>query len=67
MASEAGKALYQKRAICECIDARWRTWGLYQVTVRGCEKVRAVVSWYALTNNILQGHRLALAAAPAPT
>jgi len=27
--------------------------------VRGFEKVRAVVLWYALTNNILQGHRLA--------
>lgn len=59
MASKAGKAQYQLRSICECIHARWRNWGLRQLTVRGIEKVRAVVLWYALTNNILQGHRLA--------
>jgi transposase/vacuolar-type H+-ATPase subunit H len=61
MASEAGKARYKPRAICECIHARWRNWDLRQLTVRGIEKVRAVVLWYALTNNILQGNRLATA------
>src|SRR6266581_3475362 len=61
MASEAGKARYKSRSICECIHARWRNWDLRQLTVRGFEKVRAVVLWYALTNNILQGHRLARA------
>ena len=61
MASEAGKAQYKPRSICECIHARWRNWDLRQLTVRGMEKVRAVVLWYALTNNILQGHRLASA------
>jgi transposase len=61
MASEAGKAQYKIRTICECIHARWRNWGLRQVTVRGIKKVRNVVLWYALTNNILQGHRLAMA------
>lgn len=61
MASEAGKALYKRRSICECIHARWRNWDLRQLTVRGIEKVRAVVLCYALTNNILQGHRLASA------
>ena len=59
MASEDGKAQYRARTICECIHARWRNWDLRQLTVRGIEKVRAVVLWYALTNNILQGHRLA--------
>jgi transposase len=59
MASEAGKAQYKTRSICECIHARWRNWDLRQLTVRGIEKVRAVVLWYALTNNILQGHHLA--------
>jgi transposase len=59
MASEAGKAQYRARSICECIHARWRNWNLRQLTVRGIDKVRAVVLWYALTNNILQGHRLA--------
>lgn len=59
MASEAGKAQYKARSICECIHARWRNWGLRQLTVRGIEKVRTVVLWYALSNNILQAHRLA--------
>jgi transposase len=61
MASHAGKAQYKDRTICECIHARWRNWDLRQVTVRGIEKVRAVVLWYALTNNILEGRRLATA------
>lgn len=59
MASGEGKQQYQLRSICECIHARWRNWNLRQLTVRGIEKVRSVVLWYALTNNILQGHRLA--------
>jgi transposase len=58
MASEAGKAQYKSRTICECIHARWRNWDLRQLTVRGIEKVRAVVLCYALANNILQGYRL---------
>ena len=61
MGSEAGKAQYKPRSICECIHARWRNWDLRQLPVRGLDKVRAVVLCYALTNNILQGHRLACA------
>ncbi len=59
MASDAGKAQYKPRSVCECIHARWRNWDLRQLTVRGIEKVRAIALWHALTNNILQGHRLA--------
>jgi transposase len=61
MGSKAGKAQYKPRSICECIHARWRNWDLRHLTVRGLEEVRAVVLCYALTNNILQGHRLACA------
>lgn len=61
MQSEAGQAQYKSRSICECIHARWRNWGLRQLLVRGMQKVRAVALLYALTNNILQGHRLARA------
>jgi transposase len=61
MASEAGQAQYKRRAICECIHARWRNWDLRQLPVRGIERVRAVVLWYALANNIIQGHRMATA------
>lgn len=59
MGSQAGQAQYKVRTICECIHARWRNWHLRQLPVRGIEKVRAVVLCHALTNNILQGHRLA--------
>jgi transposase len=59
METEAGKAQYKVRTICECIHARWRNWGLRQLAVRGIERVRAIVLLYALTNNVLQGHRLA--------
>ena len=62
MASEAAKAFYRTRAICECIHARWRNWNL-RLAVRGLAKVRTVMLWQALANNILQGHRLAGAAA----
>jgi hypothetical protein len=58
MASDEAKAWYKTRGIGECIHARWRHWDLVQVTVRGLHKVRNVALWYALTNNILQGHRL---------
>jgi transposase len=58
MGSEAGQAQYKSRSVCECIHARWRNWGLRHLLVRGIERVRAVVLLYALTNNVLQGHRL---------
>ena len=61
MASDAGKEQYKERSKCECIHARWRNWDLWQLTVRGIEKARSVVLLYALTNNILQGYRLAAA------
>jgi transposase len=60
MASDEGKALYAIRVICECIHARWRNWGLRQVTVRGTEKVRGVAILYAFTNNVLQGFRMVM-------
>jgi transposase len=62
MASEQAQAQYRLRAVCECIHARWRNWNLIRLTVRGLKKVRAVILWYALANNILQAPRLAAAA-----
>jgi transposase len=58
MASEEGQARYKRRGIAECVHARWRNWNLNRLTVRGSDKVKAVMLWYALANNILQGHRL---------
>jgi transposase len=61
MASPQGQAVYRKRSICECIHARWRNWNLIRLPVRGAAKVKAVMLWYALANNILQGQRYATA------
>jgi len=58
MASEEGKAQYQRRSICECIHARWRNWNLIRLNVRGEVKVTAVMLWHALANNILQADRM---------
>jgi transposase len=63
MNSPHGKAVYKRRGMGECINARLRQWRLYQFTVRGLAKVRTVLCLHALANNILQGHRLVRAAA----
>ncbi len=63
MNSDTGKATYRKRSIHECINARFRQWGLVQLTVRGRAKAMIVLTWYAVANNIFQGARLRRAAA----
>jgi transposase len=56
------RALYHLRAAtAEWTNAQARNRGLYQVTVRGLVKVKAVVLWYALVHNLIQ--RCALLAA----
>jgi transposase len=65
MSSPAGKARYKRRSIGECINARGRRWTLDQITVRGRDKALSVLRWFALANNILQGHRLVRLAAAA--
>lgn len=58
MKSPHGKAVYRRRVTGECINARFRQWGLHRFTVRGCDKAATVLRWFALANNILQAHRL---------
>lgn len=58
MNSPHGKSIYKRRSRAEWINARFRNWRLYQFTVRGIEKISTVLRWFALTNNILAGHRL---------
>jgi transposase len=58
MKSPHGKAVYKRRSMGECINARFRQWNLRQFVVRGRLKVQAILSMFALANNILQGHRL---------
>ena len=63
MRSPHGKGVYKRRAMGECINARFRQWGLRQFTVRGVHKVKTVLLWFALANNIITGHRLKAAKA----
>jgi transposase len=63
MKSPHGKGVYKRRSMGECINARFRQWGLRQFTVRGIRKVTAALLWFALANNILAGHRLQTAQA----
>lgn len=58
MRSPHGKGVYKRRSMGECINARFRQWGLRQFTVRGVHKVKTVLLWFALANNIIAGHRL---------
>jgi transposase len=62
MKSPHGKGVYKRRAPGECINARFRNWGLRQFTVRGRAKGLTVLRWFALANNILTGRRLLAAA-----
>jgi transposase len=61
MKSPHGKSVYKRRGLAECMNARFRQWGLYQFALRGREKVNTVMHWFALVNNILTGHRLLMA------
>jgi len=65
MASDFGKTFYRRRAEHECINARARRMGLQQLTVRGKEKARAVLLWFALAHNMLRSFALRAAAAKA--
>ena len=52
MGTEEGKAAYRQRSKSEWSNAQLRNSGLYQVTVRGLDKVLTVVLWYALAVNL---------------
>jgi len=62
MASDAGKALYKQRAQAECPNAWARRMGLTRLLVRGKDKARAVLLWFALAHNMLRGFALRRAA-----
>jgi hypothetical protein len=62
MASEPGKALYKQRAQAECPNAWARRMGLTRLSVRGKDKARAVLLWFALAHNMLRAFALRRAA-----
>ncbi len=67
MASEPGKALYKQRAKAECPNAWARRMGLSRLSVRGKEKARAVLLWFALAHNMLRAFVLQQAARASAT
>jgi len=59
MGTVEAKAAYRERAATsECVNALARNRGLRQVVVRGLQKVRAVLLWFALAHNLLRAARL---------
>lgn len=55
MGSKAAKEIYKQRAAtAECVNAIARRRGLTQFLVRGLNKVKAVVLWYALAHNLMR-------------
>ena len=59
MGTEGRQAVYRHRAATiECVNAQARNRGLLRLLVRGVEKVKAVVSWFAVAHNVVCGTRL---------
>ena len=55
MGTAAGKEIYKERAATvECVNALARNRGLHQFLVRGQEKVRAVLLWFAIAHNVMR-------------
>lgn len=67
MATAEAKQIYKQRAAtAECVNAQLRNWGLQRFLVRGLQKVKAVVLWFAVAHNLFRAValRAELAAAP---
>lgn len=63
MATEEAKQIYKQRAAtAEWVNAWLDNWGLDKLRVRSLKKANAVLGLYALTFNLLQGHKLRMAA-----
>jgi transposase len=59
MGTPTAKTLYKLRAAtAECVNAIARNRGLHQFRVRGLDKVRAVLLWFALAHNLMRGAEL---------
>jgi transposase len=66
MGTEEAKVIYKERAATsECVNAIARNRGLRQFLVRGLEKVKAVLLWFALAHNLMRTVALRQAAAQA--
>lgn len=65
MSSEEGKVVYRERAKAECVNADLRNRGLQRLMLRGRDKVRAVLLWFAVAHNLMRAVALRAAAARA--
>lgn len=64
MGTESAKTIYKERAsTAECVNAIARNRGMQRFLVRGLEKVRAVVLWFALAHNLVRAAALRTMAA----
>jgi transposase len=55
MGTSEAKEIYRERAsTAECVNAISRNRGLRQFLVRGLDKVRAVILWFALAHNLMR-------------
>jgi transposase len=64
MGTDEAKAVYRERAATvECVNAQARNRGLVRLLVRGLEKVKAVVLWFAIAHNLACAARLRAAKA----
>jgi len=55
MGTAEAKEIYKERAsTAECVNAIARNRGLQQFVVRGLQKVRAVILWFALAHNLMR-------------
>jgi len=65
MSSEDGKAVYRQRAKAECVNADLRNRGFQRLLLRGHDKVRAALLWFAVAHNLMRAVALRAAAAKA--
>lgn len=64
MGTPEGKEIYKERAsTVECVNALARNRGLQRLLVRGLDKARAVLLWFAIAHNLMRSLSLAAAAA----
>ena len=67
MGTPEAKEIYKQRAAtAECVNAISRNRGLRQFLVRGLQKVRTVILWFALAHNLMRAVALRAQTALAP-
>lgn len=55
MGTDQAKEIYKQRAASiECTNAQLRNHGLQRFNVRGLDKSKAVLLWYALAHNLMR-------------